>query len=162
MDDYLPLKDSGKRKEFDTGAVRDTSEGKGRFDLLPTHALKRVAQTMEKGCAKYSARNWEKGIPLGRFMDSALRHLTQYLGGDRDEDHMAQAAWNVLCFIETEYRIKQGRLPQELDDMPSIVNTFVRDTNQETETVFEEPFVLKNDVITFPVPRRESTDEWDL
>lgn len=29
------LKDSGNRREFGTGAVRDISEGKGRCDLLP-------------------------------------------------------------------------------------------------------------------------------
>lgn len=27
--------DSGERREFDSGAVRDVQEGKGRFDLLP-------------------------------------------------------------------------------------------------------------------------------
>ena len=29
------LKDSGARREFESGAVRDISEGKGRCDLLP-------------------------------------------------------------------------------------------------------------------------------
>lgn len=29
------LKDSGDRREFDTGAVRDMAEGKGRMDLVP-------------------------------------------------------------------------------------------------------------------------------
>lgn len=29
------IKDSGNRREFDTGAVRDIQEGKGRCDLLP-------------------------------------------------------------------------------------------------------------------------------
>lgn len=29
------LKDSGDRREFDTGAVRDMAEGKGRMDLIP-------------------------------------------------------------------------------------------------------------------------------
>lgn len=29
------LKDSGNRREFDTGAVRDMAEGKGRMDLVP-------------------------------------------------------------------------------------------------------------------------------
>lgn len=29
------LKDSGARKEFETGAVRDITEGRGRCDLLP-------------------------------------------------------------------------------------------------------------------------------
>lgn len=30
-----PIKDSGERTQFATGAVRDMHEGKGRFDLLP-------------------------------------------------------------------------------------------------------------------------------
>ncbi len=29
------IKDSGERREFNTGAVRDMAEGKGRFDLMP-------------------------------------------------------------------------------------------------------------------------------
>lgn len=29
------IKDSGRRREFETGAVRDIQEGKGRCDLLP-------------------------------------------------------------------------------------------------------------------------------
>ena len=29
------IKDSGKRREFETGAVRDMTEGNGRFDLMP-------------------------------------------------------------------------------------------------------------------------------
>ena len=29
------IKDSGERREFETGAVRDIQEGKGRCDLLP-------------------------------------------------------------------------------------------------------------------------------
>ncbi len=31
----MELKDSGNRTEFETGAVRDIHEGKGRFDLMP-------------------------------------------------------------------------------------------------------------------------------
>lgn len=37
------IKDSGERRVFETGAVRDCAEGKGRCDLLP---LKEVAQWM--------------------------------------------------------------------------------------------------------------------
>lgn len=33
------LKDSGARREFETGAVRDIAEGKGRCDLLPLRTL---------------------------------------------------------------------------------------------------------------------------
>lgn len=33
------IKDSGKRVEFETGAVRDIGEGKGRCDLLPLYVI---------------------------------------------------------------------------------------------------------------------------
>lgn len=33
------IKDSGERREFETGAVRDIQEGKGRCDLLPLDAI---------------------------------------------------------------------------------------------------------------------------
>lgn len=33
------LKDSGERKTFDSGAMRDISEGKGRCDLLPLDTI---------------------------------------------------------------------------------------------------------------------------
>lgn len=31
----MTIKDSGERREFETGAVRDIAEGKGRCDLMP-------------------------------------------------------------------------------------------------------------------------------
>jgi hypothetical protein len=114
----MEIKDSGTRNEFATGAVRDAETGKGRFDLLPCHALTRLAQHFENGARKYADRNWEKGIPTHRYLDSALRHTFKYLDGYRDEDHLAAAAWNLLCLIETEHRIDDGRLPKELQTLP--------------------------------------------
>lgn len=35
----MELKDSGVRREFDTGAVRDIADGKGRCDLLPLEII---------------------------------------------------------------------------------------------------------------------------
>ncbi len=113
------LKDSGKRQEYETGARRDTTDGKGRYDLLQVLALRRVAVVLQRGAEKYSPRNWEKGIPLSRFVDSALRHLMQYLEGRRDEDHAAQAAWNILGLIHTEEVIERGLLPASLNDLPN-------------------------------------------
>lgn len=112
------IKDSGQRKVFTTGGQRDRQEGKGRYDLLPPDAIHRLAQHFEGGAIKYNDRNWEKGLPLSRFLDSATRHLFQYLGGDREEDHMIAAAWNALCFVQTQIWIEQGLLPKELDDLP--------------------------------------------
>ncbi len=36
------LKDSGNRREFDSGAVRDIAEGKGRLDLVPLRVIARL------------------------------------------------------------------------------------------------------------------------
>ena len=37
------IKDSGNRREFETGAVRDCTEGKGRCDLMPLDVVAEVA-----------------------------------------------------------------------------------------------------------------------
>lgn len=112
------LKDSGERREFTTGAVRDRGAMKGRPDLRPIHALQRLDLHMEKGAKKYVSRNWEKGMPLSEFFNSAQRHADKLLAGYTDEDHADAWLWNVACFIETRERIKRGLLPAELDDMP--------------------------------------------
>jgi hypothetical protein len=121
MEDY-EIQDSGTRMEFSTGAVRDIPIGKGRFDLLSPISLKRLAVHMEKGCIKYKDRNWEKGIPLHSFFDSAIRHMYTYvyhkmMNTEPDEDHMAAAFWNLHGFLHTEEMIKNGKLPKELDDL---------------------------------------------
>ncbi len=118
-DEIYITKDSGKRQSFETGAVRDIQQGKGRFDLITPIALRRLAGVYERGAVKYADRNWEKGIPLGRFMDSALRHLNQYIEGNRDEDHLAQAMWNIASAIHTEEMIKRKLLPEELNNLPN-------------------------------------------
>jgi len=116
-DDYT-LKDSGTRKVFETGANRDLSSGKGRFDLLPPATIRALAIHYEKGCDKYGPRNWEKGIPISRFIDSAMRHLLQFMDGMDDENHLIAALWNIAGAYETILRIQWGMLPTELYDFP--------------------------------------------
>lgn len=110
-------KDSGARAEFSTGAVRDTQDGKGRYDLIPREPIHRWAQLMERGAVKYGDRNWEQGIPLSRMLSSALRHLYQLQAGMKDEDHAAAVLFNVGGFITIAERIEAGVLPKELDDL---------------------------------------------
>ena len=112
------FKDSGSRSQFDTGAVRDAQTSKGRCDLLPVRAIFEVAKVLEVGAEKYDPRNWELGIPLHRYMDSGLRHAMKHLRGDRDEPHLAMACWNLLCCLDTQLRIEEGLLPEELNDLP--------------------------------------------
>ena len=119
--EFNKVLDSGKRQEFGTGAVRDTQDGKGRFDLLPYYAITRLAQHFENGARKYSQDNWRNGIPLRRYLDSMIRHAFKFLAGMREEDHLAACMWNAACLLETQELIKIGLLPKELDDLPKPV-----------------------------------------
>ena len=112
------VKDSGKREEFGTGSLRDTREGKGRFDLISPFVLERDAKHLENGARKYGDRNWEKGQPLSRYYDSAIRHMNKYLSGHRDEDHLAAARWNIAALMHPELMIDRQLLPLSLNDLP--------------------------------------------
>ncbi len=117
------LKDSGKRQEFSTGAVRDTSEGKGAYELISPIALKRLAIILERGAKKYDRRNWEKGIDVERILQSAIRHTYQYIEGYRDEDHLGQAMFNIMAAIHTIEMIDRGILPKDLNKLPNYMPT---------------------------------------
>lgn len=148
------IKDSGQRTEFESGAVRDIQEGKGRCDLLPfgvisilysrefgednysahffgelqlfltsgnycyiaealswfvqesnfkswSDMLLEVSIHFEEGAKKYGEDNWKKGIPVRRYIDSAVRHYLKWLRGDTDEPHDRAVCWNLMCAVWT-------------------------------------------------------------
>lgn len=143
------IKDSGSRRSFPSGAVRDIQEGKGRCDLLPLDVvgeymndvvvgclgqfqrektsiylenalaafrkqfngiddgarnadmLLEVSRHFEDGANKYGEDNWQKGIPVHCYIDSAVRHYLKFLRGDNDERHDRAFVWNILCAIWT-------------------------------------------------------------
>ena len=111
-------KDSGKRATYESGMVRDTEEGKARFDLLlpkdvpfEQQMLTRFARLMERGAVKYDERNWEKAegqVELDRYHSSALRHLVQWLCGADDEDHAAAVLFNILAGETVKYKMTQS------------------------------------------------------
>ena len=112
------IKDSGDRTEFETGFVRDMHDGKGRFDLLPWHAIWDVAKHCEEGALKYGERNIDKGAPQHSLIDSGIRHLAKYLMGYQDENHLRAAAWNILWALE------QDEIKPALIDIPAAVKKY--------------------------------------
>lgn len=100
-------KDSGHRAEFASGMVRDTDDGKPRFDLLVPEGvlfddqfLTRFAALMARGADKYGDRNWEKANSREewqRMRSSAFRHFVQWFCGETDEDHAAAAVFNIFA-----------------------------------------------------------------
>lgn len=107
------IKDSGERREFETGAVRDMAAGKGLMVVMPAAALLRLSKHYEHGAEKYGRWNYNKGINISSFMDSALRHIMKYLDGWDDEDHLSAAAFNILGAMEMEAH------KPEMQDIPA-------------------------------------------
>lgn len=160
------LPDSGERREFPTGAVRDIAQGKGRCDLLPldvlgawttdeilvsihlylstgntgfledalkefveseyegdiNSAVLEVAKHFEDGAVKYGDNNWQKGIYLHCYIDSAIRHYFKHRRGDQDEPHNRAFMWNILCAIWTH------RNKPEMIDIPGKENWYESNT----------------------------------
>jgi hypothetical protein len=103
--------------KFSTGSVRDTRNGKGRYDLLPPEGIALLARHFETGAVKYGERNWELGQPISRIMDSALRHAFQFMAGRKDEDHLSAACWNLIAAMTIRERVRAGKLPKDLEDI---------------------------------------------
>lgn len=66
------INDSGTRREFDTGAVRDCAEGKGRCDLMP---LDVVAYVIDDDILDDIAAFVDTGIDL--FLRNALERFAK-------------------------------------------------------------------------------------
>jgi hypothetical protein len=93
---------SGDVVQFQTGAVRSSDAEATRYDLVSPIGLEAVARTCAEGAAKYSDFNWERGMPVHDLLNHSIRHIYQYLAGDRSEDHLPHAAWGLLAAIHSE------------------------------------------------------------
>ncbi len=102
-----------ENKQFESGAVRSKEADTERYDLISPVGMKRLAMTYAEGAAKYSDRNWEKGIPASDLLNHVVRHIYLYLSGDRTEDHLAHATWGLMATMHFE-ELK----PELLDGLP--------------------------------------------
>lgn len=63
--------------------------------------LLEVSVHFEEGAEKYGENNWQKGLPVNCYINSAIRHFLKWLRGDEDERHDRAFVWNILCCIWT-------------------------------------------------------------
>ena len=96
------MKDSGSKRTFPTGSVRDNADNKPRMELLPLELLERLAFWYGEGAKKYGDNNWRKGQPQSAVIGSLLRHISKFVKGMKDEDHLAAAAWNIFSLMNAE------------------------------------------------------------
>lgn len=116
-------KSSGSSQKFETGMVRDTQEGKPRFDLIAPKRLPyrdqmmtRWAALMGRGAEHYGDRNWEKAstqAELDRAMAAVERHFWQWKCGEVDEDHASAVFFNIQAVEYIKWRMDHP------DDNPS-------------------------------------------
>ena len=60
-----------------------------------------ASKHFEAGAKKYGENNWQKGIPVHSYIDSAVRHYLKYRAGWNDEPHDRAFIWNLMCGIWT-------------------------------------------------------------
>ena len=102
-----------EQTKFSTGAVRSTDANSTRYDLISPVGLRRIAETYAEGAKKYGDNNWQKGMPASDTMNHAIRHINLWLSGDKTEDHLAHAAWNLIAIMHFE------ELKPECIDVPT-------------------------------------------
>lgn len=110
-------KETGEKRQFSTGAKKQSALGKGTPVLFPPDAYLEISRHFEEGARIHGDRNWEKGIPLSQLINSLERHIAQEKMGLTDESHDRALAWNAVVYLATKLRIKAGVLPKELDDL---------------------------------------------
>jgi hypothetical protein len=102
----------------DTAAGGDKYDGgKSRLDLLDRELLEEMGHVLAFGAEKYSAWNWQKGIPISRLVAAALRHLVAYSAGETydaesDRNHLG----HIGCCLMFAMWMERHR--PELDDRP--------------------------------------------
>ena len=90
--------DDGNVRQFESGATRDTAEGKLDYEgFLSPLVLKSFAEYMHEhriqsdGSIRASD-NWQKGIPLDAYMQSMFRHFMDVWFFHRGLPELAEAA----------------------------------------------------------------------
>lgn len=76
-----------------------------RYALTFPAFLEAVARVSKYGEQKYAAYNYFKGMPLPDCLDSMMRHLVAWLGGEDNDpesglSHLEHFAWNAADFVQ--------------------------------------------------------------
>lgn len=124
------------KTQFSTGAMRDGTKGKPRMDLLPLDLLMRVADWYGQGATKYGDNNWRKGQKVSHCVGSILRHLTKWVMGERDEDHLSAIIFNTFSIMNVEMNLPDNA---DIYDMGKPVSD---DIDPKTKRQFDEVGII--------------------
>ena len=111
----MEIKDSGERREFETGAVRDIQEGKGRCDLIPLDILgdwNNDYFIKSLSCGKYGSLNYYLAIDIfvdrafGRDRETAMLELSKHYeeGARKYGEHNWEKGIPTHCYLDSAIR----------------------------------------------------------
>jgi len=104
--------------KYPSGAVRNPATGKPRPDLISPFAEERLGKLLAEGAAVYGENNWTYGLPDSRCFAATRRHLMAFQQGNRDEDHLAAAMFNVMVLLHNDELRSRGVIQHDcVDDM---------------------------------------------
>ncbi len=88
--------------KYDSGAVRSSDAEATRYDLITPIGLAAVAAACAEGASKYGGR-----LSVPECLSECLRETYIFLAGDRNADHLANAAVAVLHAIQENSRVEK-------------------------------------------------------
>lgn len=118
------MKDDGTLRTFDTGATRDTAEGKPDYEgflspiVLRAYAAYMNGHRLQSDGTLRASDNWQKGISKDAYMSSLWRHFmdmwTLHRGYDTEEADMEMAIcgilFNAMGYLHEELKARERNM----------------------------------------------------
>ena len=106
-------------RTFDTGATRDTDDGKLNYEgFLSPIVLRRFAAYMHSKRLQpdgelRAADNWQKGMPLNSYMEGGFRHFMDWWSshryGEPDIESLCALMFNVMGYLHETLKPNEGQ-----------------------------------------------------
>jgi hypothetical protein len=111
----MEIKDSGVRREFETGAVRDIQEGKGRCDLMPlgvvarllnNNTLIKIYSFQKSGGVDYLYDLLKYANIIGPDLSTMFLEVSKHFeeGAKKYGEHNWQKGIPAHCYIDSAVR----------------------------------------------------------
>lgn len=115
-DTECKIKDSGNRREFDSGAVRDIQEGKGRCDLLPLDSVSKIylrAGGKDMSNIIHYIREYQTTGVVGHLERALIEFIREY---NNDDFHS--------MFLEVSIHFEEGAKKYGVDNWRKGIPTY--------------------------------------
>jgi len=135
-------------RTFETGATRDTEEGKLDYEgFLSPIVLEKFAEYMNRHRKQSDGQlrdsdNWQKGIPIVTYMKSLFRHFMDlwkehrgYRSRDGIEDALCGIIFNAMGYLFEILSDERKRMNENLTE--EMIRNFNKLNKEKNDTISE-------------------------